>query len=220
VLCLVTDRRRLTAGNGVEVFRRVIEQCRAAAVSGVDIIQVRELDLEARSLAELVSSVLEATRGSAARVVVNERLDVAIACGANGVHLRSDSIPAAAARSIAPPGFVIGRSVHRIDEAVDCAPAVDYLVAGTVYPTPSKPASGPFLGLAGLDAIARAVPVPVLGVGGMTLARIPELASSRAAGLAAIGMFLQPESIASVVSTVRRAFDTAPARSSHAAARP
>jgi len=90
----------------------VVEHCQDAVQAGVDLIKVREKDLEAAALSALVSELVRLTRGTGTRVVVNERLDVALACRADGVHLRGDSIPALRARSMAPPGFLIGRSVR------------------------------------------------------------------------------------------------------------
>jgi len=156
-------------------------------------VQIRERDLEAAHLARLVSAVVDLARGSRSRIIVNDRLDVALACGAGGVHLRADSMPPSRARSIAPPGFLIGCSVHAPAEARAVAPDVDYLIAGTVWPTESKPAGPagrPPIGPDGLAAIARAARVPVLAVGGVTLDRVPHLSASGAAGVAAIGLFL------------------------------
>src|SRR5712692_9665114 len=132
-------------------------------------------------------------RGSRSRIVVNDRLDVALACGAGGVHLRANSMPPLAARSIAPRGFVIGRSVHTLEQAAAVASDVDSLLAGTVWPSESKPGgpAGPSpLGLSGLAATAAAVSVPVLAIGGVTLDRIPGVVTCGAAGVAAIGLFM------------------------------
>jgi thiamine-phosphate diphosphorylase len=123
-------------------------------------------------------------------VVVNDRLDIALTCGADGVHLRSDSIAVAAARRLAPAPFVIGRSVHRIDE-VAAARGADYLIAGTVFPSASKPGGHPLLGLEGLRAIAREATVPVLAIGGVTPERLGEAAAAGASGIAAIGLFMR-----------------------------
>jgi thiamine-phosphate pyrophosphorylase len=200
MLCLVTDRHR----------RSVVEQCRDAVQAGVDLIQVRERDLEGAALSVLVAEVVRLTRATGTRVVVNERLDVALACGADGVHLRGDSISAARARSMAPAGFLIGRSVHGADEAVRTALGVDYLIAGTVFPTPSKPGRHEFLGIEGLAAIGRAVTVPVLAIGGVSMNRIGLVAEAGAAGLAAIGLFLEDGAgLAAVVREARRRFDSA-----------
>jgi thiamine-phosphate pyrophosphorylase len=198
-LCLVTDRRR----------RSVVEQCRDAVLAGVDLIQVRERDLEAAALSALVAELVRLTRATETRVVVNERLDVALACGADGVHLRGDSIPAARARSMAPAGFLIGRSVREAAGAVEAAAGTDYLIAGTVFPSTSKPGLHEHLGLSGLAAIARSVPVPVLAIGGLSLDRIGPVADAGAAGVAAIGLFLEEGlRLAAVVREARRRFDS------------
>src|SRR5262249_19838821 len=175
--------------------------------AGVDMIQIRERDLDGGPLASLVAEDVRLTRGTATRVVVNDRLDVALACGADGVHLRGDSVPSQAARSIAPPGFLIGRSVHHEQEAKAAAASVDYLVAGTVFPTSSKPGLTQWLGVEGLARICRSVAVPVLAIGGITADRLPNVAAAGAAGIAAIGLFAsEPRSLADVVAEVRSAW--------------
>jgi len=192
-LCLVTDRRRLAGGDDhADAARgRLVAWIARAVRAGVDLIQIRERDLDARSLARLVEDAIAVARPAGARVVVNDRLDVALACGAAGVHLRGDSIPPRAARTLAPPGFLIGRSVHGVAEAAQVAAEVDYLIAGTVFATPSKRPDHPLLGLDGLAAVVRAVHVPVLAIGGITIERLPEVAATGAAGVAGIGMFLE-----------------------------
>jgi thiamine-phosphate pyrophosphorylase len=160
--------------------------------AGVDLIQVRERDLDAAALAALVIELLIIATGTPTRIVVNDRIDVALACGADGVHLRGDSIPIASARRLAPAGFLIGRSVHGVREAIAAAGA-DYLIAGTVFPSASKPAAAPLLGLEGLSAIVRAVDRPVLAIGGVSGERIDEVAAAGAAGFAAIGLFMAPQ---------------------------
>jgi thiamine-phosphate pyrophosphorylase len=182
MICLITNRHQ----------RAPIEQASEAADAGVDLIQVRERDLEAGELSALVERIMAATRGSATRVVVNDRVDVAIACGAAGVHLRGDSMSAARVRTMTAAGFLIGCSVRSPEEALSAAPDADYLIAGTVFPTSSKPGMRKLLGLQGLAAIATAVPVPVLAVGGVSTARAGEIAATGAAGVAAIGLFADP----------------------------
>jgi thiamine-phosphate pyrophosphorylase len=175
--------------------------------AGVDIIQIRERDLDAGPLATLVAELVRLTRGTPTRIVVNDRLDVALACRADGVHLRGDSMPAEAARSIAPAGFLIGRSVHHEHEAKAAAAGVDYLVAGTVFPTSSKAGLTEWLGVEGLARICRSVSVPVLAIGGVTVERVPGVAAAGAAGIAAIGLFANAsQSLADVVVDVRAAW--------------
>ena len=210
ILCLVTDRRRLTGGD--ETFEtarvRLAQMARDAVEAGIDLIQVRERDIETAGLVALVSELVAIARGSTTRIIVNDRVDVALACGANGVHLGSDSIAPAAARSIAPPGFLVGRSVHELAEAVEHAPAVDYLIAGTVFPTLSKPAADRLLGESGLRRIAAAVRVPVLAIGGVTVELVPAIAASGASGVAGIGLFLPSAmSMRTAAVAVRAQFD-------------
>jgi thiamine-phosphate pyrophosphorylase len=183
IVCLVTDRRR----------RPPIEQAAEAVDAGVDLIQIRERDLDASTLASLSLRIVEVTRGSRTRVVVNDRVDVALACGASGVHLRGDSMAASRVRTIVPQGFLLGRSVHERDEAVTASPDADYLIAGTVFPTASKRGRIDLLGLDGLEAIAAAVRIPVLAIGGITLERAAEVAAAGAAGIAALGLFADVE---------------------------
>jgi len=191
IQCLVTDRRQLAgAGASFDHARRLLlAQLETAVGNGVDLIQVRERDLEACDLAALVEAVVALVHGTTSRVVVNDRLDVALACGADGVHLRGDSIQAADARRVAPPGFVIGRSVHTVGEA-SAAGEVDYLIAGTVYRSPSKAATTTLLGVDGLRAIVRSARAPVLAIGGVTAERFDEIATAGAAGVAGISLFL------------------------------
>ena len=197
--------------------RCLVEQARYAISAGVTYLQVRERDLETADLAAIVEDLVALARGSQTRVLVNDRLDIALACGAAGVHLRSDSASPAAVRTIVGPGFVIGASVHTLDEAVSAADSVDYLTVGTIWPSASKEFATAPLGTAGLAQIAKAVGVPVLAIGGVTRDRLAEVAAAGAAGAAAIGLFIGPASdrgacratpIDEVVRAARAAFDT------------
>jgi thiamine-phosphate diphosphorylase len=195
-----------------------VAQARCAVSAGVTFIQVRERDLEAADLAAIVGDLVALARGSDTRVLVNDRVDVAVACGAAGVHLRGDSVSAAEVRRAFGPDFVIGVSVHTVDEALSVAGGVDYITAGTVWPSASKSHAGECLGRAGLARIARAVTVPVLAIGGVTRDRLAEAAQAGAAGAAAIGLFIGPAAadhdgcraapLDDVVDAARAAFDT------------
>jgi thiamine-phosphate pyrophosphorylase len=197
-ICLVTDRRR----------RSPIEQAAEAVDAGVDLLQIREHDLGAAELAELVIQVVRVASGSRTRVVVNDRLDVAVACDAHGVHLRGDSVPPAAARSIVPPGFLVGQSVHTREEALAVAPHVDYVIAGTVFPTSSKPGRSELLGVSGLASIATAVRVPVLAIGGITVEQAGDISKAGAAGIAAMSLFADAERpIREVIRMLRARFN-------------
>ena len=190
-------------------------QAAEAARCGIDLLQVRELDLEAQPLITLVARIVDAVGATPTRVVVNDRFDVALAAGAHGVHLRADSYPAARVRAMAPPGFLIGRSVHSADEAAAVAAegAADYLVFGTVFQSASKPPGHPTAGLEGLARVVDAADgLPVLAIGGVTIGSMPLLAAAGASGVAAIGLFLPGEAgaaptMADTVAGLRSAFD-------------
>jgi thiamine-phosphate pyrophosphorylase len=212
----VTDRRRALASTDVTAGTRcLVQQASFAIEAGIDFIQIRDRDLPAALLVRLVSEVVALARGSATRVLVNDRLDVALASGAAGVHLRSDSIGTREARAIAPPGFLIGRSVHDINDLA-AVEGADYLIAGTVWPSFSKASTDPLLGIAGLSAIANATAAPVMAIGGVNLDNLAAVRSSGASGIAAIGLFLGDERqrhcravpLAGIVQAVRAAFAT------------
>ncbi len=162
----------------------------------VDVVQIRERDMTSSALTALVAESVAMARGTATRVIVNDRLDVALACGAAGVHLRGDSAPADAVRRSVPSGFLVGQSVHSVEEAVAVESHVDYVIAGTVWPSASKEGLAAFLDAKGLAEIVRAVRVPVLAIGGVDLSRLAAVAASGAAGVAAIGLFLDPDTAA------------------------
>lgn len=184
--CLITNRARLREP-GLDA---VVAQVRRAADAGIDLVQVRERDLEGRALCDLVSACVAAVRGTGTRILVNDRLDVALAAGAHGVHLRGASFPAARARAVSPPGFLIGRSIHSVDEARAAyrGGGLDYLLFGHVFATASKPGLAP-AGLDRLAEVAAATPLPVLAVGGITPDRAALVAGAGASGFAAISMF-------------------------------
>ncbi len=217
MLCLVTDRRRLGAALGLgpaEWVDALRAQVFAASAAGVDLVQVREPDLEAAELTRLMRVLVADNRHTATRLLVNDRLDVALAAGAAGVHLKERSFTAAVARSAAPPGFLIGRSVHNPATTVSDGIA-DYLIAGTVLPTVSK-SPGVYLGWTGLtDVVKAAAGRPVLAIGGIDLPSIPFVAASGAAGVAAIGAFVPgasdglSEFVQKQVKNMRLAFDSA-----------
>jgi thiamine-phosphate diphosphorylase len=186
VLCLITDRRRF----GPQWENPLVARVADAAREGVHLVQIRERDLDAGPLTRLVSACVSAVRGTRTRILVNDRLDVALAAGAHGLHLRADSFSAARARALTPSVFLIGRSIHSVTEARSAADegGLDYLIFGTVFETVSKPGQAP-AGTAGLSAVAQATRLPLLAVGGVTADRMGEVMRAGACGAAAIGMF-------------------------------
>ena len=185
IACMITDRRRLRD----QTLEGVVRQAAAAARSGIQLIQLRERDLEGRALVDLARRVVAAVKGTRTRVLVNDRLDVALAAHAHGVQLRQGSFGADRVRALVAPGFLIGQSVHSVDEArAPSARAADFLLFGHVFESASKPDQAP-RGLAELSAVSRATPVPVLALGGVSLDRIHQVVESGAAGFAAISLF-------------------------------
>jgi thiamine-phosphate pyrophosphorylase len=204
---MITDRGRLGQDAEAALIRRIA----VAARAGIHMIQVRERDLADGALMELVRRSVDAVRGTRARVLVNDRVDVAIAAGAHGVHLRGDSVPAARVRAITPPAFLIGRSVHSAGEIsrVVAEACVDYLIYGTVFDTVSKPGLSAS-GVPGLsEAVKTAGRFPVLAVGGMKKETVGQLAATGCAGFAAIGEFADhpEEDLTATVTSLLHAWE-------------
>jgi thiamine-phosphate pyrophosphorylase len=214
VLCLVTSRHRLSPGaSESQACDRVVAQVGAAARAGVALVQIREPDLSDAALRALMIRVMAAVERTTSRILVNDRVDVALASGADGVHLRADAYSARRLRQLAPRPFLVGRSVHNAGESTEIRDerSADYVLFGTVFPTASKPPGHPVAGLAALsDAVRAASPVPVLAIGGITPANAGAVAGAGAAGVAGIGLFLTTDStrLAGTVERLQRSFDS------------
>jgi thiamine-phosphate diphosphorylase len=173
IRCYVTDRRQ---GD-------LLSHVHAAIHDGVNIIQVREKDLDARALYELVCRVRDAAAGTQTKVLVNDRLDVALATTIDGVHLPANGLPAARVR---PLVRVLGCSTHTLEEALQAERAdADFAIFGPVFDTPGKSP----VGLDALRRVCAAVRVPVLAIGGITLENTSEVLDAGASGIAAIRLF-------------------------------
>lgn len=179
---------------------------RALAFAGIGAVQIREKDLEDRPLWDLARTA-RAVLPPPARLLVNGRLDVALAAGADGVHLPADGVPVAALRARFGPGVLIGRSAHRVEEVERARDeGADYVTFGPVYATPSKgPGKGPPVGLVELER-AVAAGLPVYALGGVTLPRFGELAGAGAAGVAAIRLFQNIPALTEVARAAREHF--------------
>lgn len=185
----------------------------SAVAAGVDWIQIREKDLAARELLELTRRAVAVTRQEAnarTRVIVNDRLDVAIAAGAAGVHLGGDSIPVAEAvrwcrAGNAPPDFMVGVSCHEVQETIAAERAGgNYIFFGPVYETPAKMKFGAPQGVDKLAEVCRSVQIPVLAIGGIDEKNAGLCLRAGAAGIAAIRLFQQPPSVAALGGVVSR----------------
>jgi thiamine-phosphate pyrophosphorylase len=187
--------------------RSIVEVITAAVAGGAPVVQLRDKHATARDLAEQARTLLPIVHAAGARLLINDRLDVALATGADGVHLGPEDVPIAAARRIVPAGFLIGASTDDPDLATRAeADGADYIGCGAVFGTTTKPeTTGERIGTARLDVVAGAVHIPVVGIGGITPANIAEVAATRAAGAAVVGAVMTAEDI---TSTVRLLLDT------------
>jgi thiamine-phosphate pyrophosphorylase len=200
----ITARRQLEPGsdeNGSIAALR--EKVRAAFAAGVDYVQIREKDLPGGRLARLVEEVATLPEKAACRLLVNERLDVALTCGADGVHLPSDSLPLEAVQSRAGANWLAGVSCH-VEEDVERAASggASYVLLGPVFATPSKP-EGPPLGIARLREICRRSPVPLFALGGVTRENAGACVQAGAAGIAGIRLFQQAPDLSELCRYVR-----------------
>jgi len=198
ILCYVTDRKILTTREG-DAEWRLAEKIRGAIGASVDWVQVREKDLPTRKLLALVEEAVRAR--PTAKIIVNDRLDVGLAASAAGVHLGRESAPA---REVvrwcrggnAPQEFLIGASCHTLGEAREAEIAgVDYLIFGPVFDTPSKRTFGAPTGTAELAKVCAAVKIPVLAIGGIERRNARECFQAGAAGIAAIRLFQDADSL-------------------------
>ncbi len=214
----MTDRRALEAAPiasdslpGDPVPLRALslrDSIRRAAAAGADWIQIREKDLEARALVELARFAAAETRGTAARVLVNDRLDVALAAAAAGVHLGEKSLPLEMAiewrRSAGRLNFTIGVSCHSLESARAAERGgADYIFFGPVFATPSKAAFGPPQGIERLREVCASVEIPVLAIGGVNLENARACVAAGAAGVAAIRLFQDAKNEAELAAMLK-----------------
>ena len=186
-LCLVTDRKRVPEGT-------LAERVAQAVAGGVSLVIVREKDMAGGALLSLVREV-RGRLGGRTPVVVNERVDVAMAAHADGVHLGEEGLPVAEARRLARESMLIGRSVHSVEGArLAEREGASYLLFGTVFESASHPGERP-QGIAALREVVEAVRVPVLAIGGVTKANVAEVMATGAAGAAVIAAMLEAEDV-------------------------
>ncbi len=188
-LCLVTDRRRLGARTDDGALAALEAQCDEGLAAGIDVLVLRESDLDARVYVPLAARLVARALGTAAAVVVNDRADVAIAAGA-GLHLKSDSPPATRVRTLVGHTTTIGRSAHRAGEIEAGQEGVDYWLVGTVFPSASKPDRSSVTGTSALSAAVSVARAAVFALGGITAANAAACRDAGAAGVAGIEIFL------------------------------
>ncbi len=182
----ITDRHQLRAGS-ISALRSTI---RRVVSWGVDFVQLREKDLSDRDLLCLTQSAVKYARGTTCKILVNSRLDVALAGGAHGVHLPSAGLRASDLKSILPGDFILGVSAHSLREARRAAlDGADYVLLGPVFPTPSKMHYGEPLGLSRFRQICAALSLPVFSLGGVRPEHIRRVLAAGACGIAGISLF-------------------------------
>ncbi|NLG83206.1 MAG: thiamine phosphate synthase [Firmicutes bacterium] len=201
-LYVITDR-------GLAGGRPVGEVVRQALEGGAEVIQLREKTLPTGKMVELAAALKELTQAYGARVIVNDRLDVALAVDADGVHLGQEDMPARIARRLLGPEKLLGVSVSSVEEALRAVEdGADYVGAGAVFPTATKGEAG-VIGIEGLRAIAAAVDLPVVAIGGIDRAKAAEVIAAGAAGVAVVSAVMAApdpkEAAREILSTVVQA---------------
>ncbi|CEP69250.1 Aldolase-type TIM barrel [Moorella glycerini] len=190
--------------------RPTLELVRQALAGGATAIQLREKDLPAREQVELGREIRQLTRAAGATFIVNDRLDVALAVEADGVHIGQEDLPAKVARELLGPGKILGVSTGTVLEARQAVvDGADYLGVGSIYATRSKEDAGEPIGLAGLKAIRAAVTVPLVAIGGINSNNAAEVIAAGADGVAVVSAVIGAPDVAAaareLLAAVRRA---------------
>lgn len=203
LLYLITDRRQALRTSDDSGSIRLTSFLEAAMASGVDMVQLREPDIPARDLFLLTKSTVELGVKYGCKVLVNDRADIAAACGA-GVHLTTRSLRPAIVRRVFGRGLLMGVSTHNIQEVREAEDAgADFVVFGPVYYTESKRQYGPPLGLGALKDVTSRCNIPVLGLGGISETNFRPVLESAAAGIAGISLFTNCTDLEALVRRVK-----------------
>lgn len=197
-LYLVTDRGIL---RGRDLLRAVEEAIRG----GVTILQLREKEASSREFYELALKMKELARSCGVPLIINDRLDIALAVDADGLHIGQEDLPARVAKKLLGPGKILGVSVSCVEEALQAvSDGADYLGAGAVYPTGSKEVTTPLLGAAGLKMIRERVDIPVVGIGGIGPANVAEVRKTGVQGIAVISAILGEQDTRGAAELLRK----------------
>ena len=194
-------RGEATSENFASAKQQILDIIALAVEEKVSLIQIREKHLTALLLCELTESAVSVTRGSSTKVLVNDRADIAMACGADGVHLTSNSIPVNVIRSMVPADFLVGISSHSLDDAMAAAQdGADFAVLAPVFDTPGK---GEPLGIDMLAEVCRATqPFSILALGGTNERNLAEVLRAGASGFAAIRAMNEPDRLKQLMRMV------------------
>jgi thiamine-phosphate pyrophosphorylase len=185
---------------GIAHPRSVVAVVTLALEAGAPCIQLRDKHLPPRDLFPLALQLRSLTRGAGALLILNDRVDLALAVEADGVHLGPDDLPVREVRRVVPADFLIGYSTHDPGEARRAVDeGADYLGVGAVWPTSTKVDAGETIGPEGVARVATDVSVPIVAIGGITLERAPLLLGSGATGIAVIGAVMGAREVAAAV---------------------
>jgi len=191
----------------------LLEKIRAALDAGAPAVQLRAKTLPGREMVELGHALRRETRARNVLLFVNDRVDVALIVGADGVHVGDDDLPIHAVRAITRPGFLVGRSVDNAAEAISAeAQGADYVGLGPVFATATKPGLPAPLGTAGIRSVADAVQIPVVSIGGITPENAADTTAQGAAGVAVIGGVLHAADPGEAARLLLRSVDEGCAR--------
>ena len=199
---LITDRYSLDLRGGSPT-EALIDLIRRAVEAGVDLIQIRERDLSARDLFRLAELAADVARDSSTDVLINDRADIASACGI-GVHLTTHSMKAGVVRRAFGDEMLIGASTHNLHEFAEAeSGGADFVVFGPVFETASKKQYGPPVGLNALQAVTASSKMPVLALGGITSSNFRRTLDAGAAGIASISLFTRTHDLANLIQTIK-----------------
>ncbi|OGL59013.1 MAG: thiamine-phosphate diphosphorylase [Candidatus Tectomicrobia bacterium RIFCSPLOWO2_12_FULL_69_37] len=206
-LIVITDRAILARASGMPLADAV----RAAAAGGATLIQLREKEIGGAEFLRLADELRAALEGSGCALTVNDRVDVALACGAEGAHLGQEDLPLPRARAIAGARLGFGISAGRPEWAAQAAmDRADYIGVGPIYPTGSKATSRAPLGPEGMRAVlARAGGVPAVGIGGVTAENLAPVIAAGARGVAVIGAVMGAPDPGRAAREIRRCIEEA-----------
>jgi thiamine-phosphate pyrophosphorylase len=198
----------LVAGSADTPDRRLAEVIEAAARGGATLVQLREKSMADAAMIDLAREIKDRLHPYGLPLIINDRVEVALAAGAAGVHLGTDDIGAAQARAALGPEMIIGVSAGTPDEAALVDPAVaDYTGVGSVYATATKADAGPPIGIEGLKALKELIPLPVVAIGGIGADRAEAVMASGVAGIAVVSAICGASDPEAAARNLRRAID-------------